>query len=196
VVAFDKTGTLTEGRPTLVDATGIALPGGRAELLALAAALQAASEHPLARAVVQAAQAEGVARLQADTPQAVAGRGITGTVAGRTLQLGSSVWMTELGVVDDGLQQQAQAWAAQGRSVAWLAEATQPGETGVPWGCWPSAMRPSRPPRRRCGACTRAVCAWCWSAATTAARSPIWPANWASTITAPRCCPATRPGGG
>ena len=129
VVAFDKTGTLTEGRPTLVDATAtIALPGGRAELLALAAALQAASEHPLARAVVQAAQAEGVARLQADTPQAVAGRGITGTVAGRTLQLGSSVWMTELGVVDAGLQQQAQAWAAQGRSVAWLAEATQPGQ--------------------------------------------------------------------
>jgi len=123
VVAFDKTGTLTEGRPTLVDATAsAALPGGRAELLALAAALQAASEHPLARAVLHAAQAEGVAHLQADTPQAVAGRGITGTVGGRRLQLGSSVWMAELGVVDAALQQQAQAWAAQGRSVAWLAE--------------------------------------------------------------------------
>ncbi len=127
VVAFDKTGTLTEGRPTLVD-TAIAgqaspaLPGGRAELLALAGALQAASEHPLARAVVQAAQAEGVARLQAETPRAVAGRGIEGTVAGRVLQLGSSVWMAELGVTDAALQQQAQAWAAQGRSVAWLAE--------------------------------------------------------------------------
>jgi Cu+-exporting ATPase len=129
VVAFDKTGTLTEGRPTLVDATATAaLPGGRAELLALAAALQAASEHPLARAVVQAAQAEGVARLQADTPQAAAGRGITGTVAGRVLQLGSSVWMTELGLVDGALQAQAQAWAAQGRSVAWLAEAVQAGQ--------------------------------------------------------------------
>ena len=123
VVAFDKTGTLTEGRPTLVDATAsAALPGGRAELLALAAALQAASEHPLARAVLHAAQAEGVAHLQADTPHAVAGRGITGTVGGRRLQLGSSVWMAELGVVDAALQQQAQAWAAQGRSVAWLAE--------------------------------------------------------------------------
>jgi Cu+-exporting ATPase len=123
VVAFDKTGTLTEGRPTLVEATPTAaLPGGRADLLALAAALQAASEHPLARAVVQAAQAEGVPVLQADTPHAVAGRGIAGTVAGRALQLGSSVWMAELGVVDAGLQQQAQAWAAQGRSVAWLAE--------------------------------------------------------------------------
>jgi Cu+-exporting ATPase len=129
VVAFDKTGTLTEGRPTLVDATATpALPGGRAELLALAAALQAASEHPLARAVVQAAQAEGATRLLADNPQAVAGRGITGTVAGRVLQLGSSVWMAELGLVDSALQAQAQAWAAQGRSVAWLAEATQAGQ--------------------------------------------------------------------
>jgi P-type Cu+ transporter len=128
VVAFDKTGTLTEGKPTLVDAsTTPALAGGRAELLGLAAALQAASEHPLARAVVQAAQAEGVASLQADTPRAVAGRGIEGSVAGRALQLGSSVWMAELGVLDASLQQQAQAWAAQGRSVAWLAE-TVPGQ--------------------------------------------------------------------
>ena len=127
VVAFDKTGTLTAGRPTLVEATATAaVPGGRAELLALAAALQAGSEHPLARAVLQAVQAEGVTPSQADTPRAVAGRGIEGRVHGRLLQLGSSVWMAELGLVDAGLQAQAQAWAAQGRSVAWLAEAGQP----------------------------------------------------------------------
>jgi Cu+-exporting ATPase len=128
VVAFDKTGTLTEGRPTLLDALATAaLPGGRAELLGLAAALQAASEHPLARAVVQAAQAEAVPPLQADNPRAVPGRGIEGTVAGRALQLGSSVWMAELGLADAALQQQARAWAAQGRSVAWLAEAAAGG---------------------------------------------------------------------
>jgi len=123
VVAFDKTGTLTEGKPTLVGASpSAALPGGRAELLALAAALQAASEHPLARAVVQAAAAEGITPAKADTPRAVAGRGIEGTVGGRALKLGSSVWMAELGVADAALQAQAQAWAAQGRSVSWLAE--------------------------------------------------------------------------
>ena len=49
-------------------------------------------------------------------------------MAGRVLQLGSSVWMAELGLVDSALQAQAQAWAAQGRSVAWLAEATLPGQ--------------------------------------------------------------------
>ena len=125
VVAFDKTGTLTEGRPQLVEAcASAALPGGRAELLALAAALQSASEHPLARAVLRAAQAEAVVVPQAETPQAAPGRGIAGTVNGRLLKLGSSVWMAELGVVDAELAQQAQAWAAMGRSVSWLAELT------------------------------------------------------------------------
>ena len=128
VVAFDKTGTLTEGRPQLVEArASAALPGGRAELLALAAALQSASEHPLARAVLQAAQAEAISVPKADTPQAVAGRGIEGQVSGRWLKLGSSAWMAELGVVDVELQQQAQAWAAVGRSVSWLAEVTPKG---------------------------------------------------------------------
>ncbi len=124
VVAFDKTGTLTEGKPKLVDSLASqALTGGRAELLALAAALQAASEHPLAHAVVQAAQAESVAVPAAETPQAVPGRGIAGTVNGRALKLGSSVWMAELGVVDPALATQSQAWAGMGRSVAWLAQA-------------------------------------------------------------------------
>ncbi len=132
VVAFDKTGTLTEGRPQLVEArASAALPGGRAELLALSAALQTASEHPLARAVLAAAKAEAVVVPQADTPQAVAGRGIEGTVNGRSLKLGSSLWMAELGVVDAALAQQAQAWAAQGRSVSWLAEVAPPAALGL-----------------------------------------------------------------
>ena len=121
VVAFDKTGTLTEGKPTLVDT--LAGPGVAADdLLALAASLQAASEHPLARAVVQAAAQAGVAVAPAELPKAVAGRGIEGQVDGRALKLGSSVWMAELGVADAALSAQAQAWGAQGRSVSWLAD--------------------------------------------------------------------------
>jgi Cu+-exporting ATPase len=122
VVAFDKTGTLTEGRPVLVDSAA-APDAGRAELLRLAAALQAASEHPLARAVMQAAAAAGLAVPAADAPRAVPGHGIEGGVEGRALKLGSSAWMAELGVADAALAAQAQAWAAQGRSVSWLAEA-------------------------------------------------------------------------
>ena len=121
VVAFDKTGTLTEGKPTLVDRLATEAVTAD-ELLALAAALQAASEHPLARAVLQAAAQAGVVVAKADTPQAVAGRGIESGVNGRALKLGSSVWMAELGVVDPALSAQAQAWGAQGRSVSWLAD--------------------------------------------------------------------------
>ena len=133
VVAFDKTGTLTEGQPRVVAlAASAAQPAGDAgqrALLRLAAGLQAASEHPLARAVLQAAQAGGVAAAAAELPQAVPGRGIQGRVDGRALALGSSVWMAELGVADAALAAQAADWAAQGRSVSWLAEL---GEAGGP----------------------------------------------------------------
>jgi Cu+-exporting ATPase len=128
VVAFDKTGTLTEGKPQLVDHQAAAA-GSRDAVLALAAALQAGSEHPLARAVLQAAVDQRITPPKADGLRAVAGRGIEGVVNGRPLKLGSSVWMTELGVADADLQRQAADWAAQGRSVSWLAEAGAGGRT-------------------------------------------------------------------
>ncbi len=117
VVAFDKTGTLTVGRPTLAElrpADGVS----RDEALALAAALQAGSEHPLARAVRQAAGGDVPV---ASEVQAVAGRGIAGRVGPRTLKLGSTRWMRELGVDLAPLQSAADAQAAQGRTVSWLA---------------------------------------------------------------------------
>ncbi|MBI5256931.1 MAG: copper-translocating P-type ATPase [Burkholderiales bacterium] len=120
VVAFDKTGTLTEGRPQLVALQ--AADGDNAGLLTLAAALQAGSEHPLAKAVSAAAQQQGLQPPAAVEPRAVPGRGLEGMVQGRTLQLGSGAWMRELGVHDAALETQAQAWQAQGRSVSWLAE--------------------------------------------------------------------------
>ncbi len=119
VVAFDKTGTLTVGRPTLVELRPAA-GTTRDEALALAAALQSGSEHPLARAVRQAG--EGLAVSPAAEVQAVAGRGVEGRVAGRALRLGSTRWMKELGVDLAPLQPQAEAQAQQGRSVSWLAE--------------------------------------------------------------------------
>ncbi|HZY20210.1 MAG TPA: heavy metal translocating P-type ATPase [Ramlibacter sp.] len=120
VVAFDKTGTLTEGKPRLV----IAEPaqGDRASLLSLAAALQAGSEHPLARAVLDAAAQEGLPVAAAQEVQAVAGRGLAGRVGGRDLRLGSTRWMAELGVAPGPLASAAQAAQAAGRTVSWLAE--------------------------------------------------------------------------
>ena len=127
-VAFDKTGTLTEGRPTVVAAepapgSGLTEPG----LLALAAGLQAGSEHPLARAVLAAVP--GPFERATDV-QALAGLGLAGIVQGngsrRDLRLGSTRLMQQIGADTGALAERAGALQAQGRTVSWLAE-LQPG---------------------------------------------------------------------
>jgi P-type Cu+ transporter len=131
-VAFDKTGTLTEGKAMLVEA----LPAGdsgldRAALIGLAATLQAGSEHPLARAVLAAAPAAGTHRPEAAQDlRALPGRGLAGTVQGRTLQLGSTRLLDELGVAQGDLAARSAALQADGRTVSWLAEV--PGSGGTP----------------------------------------------------------------
>jgi Cu+-exporting ATPase len=118
-VAFDKTGTLTEGRPQLLAAEP--LNGERSELLRLAAALQQGSQHPLARAVMEKAGAEGVSPPPAGESKALPGRGVQAIVEGRNVYLGSSRLMQELGVDTAPLAQREQALAREGRSISWLA---------------------------------------------------------------------------
>jgi cation-transporting P-type ATPase J len=100
-VAFDKTGTLTEGTPRL---TGITvLPGAglsEQEALALAAAAEAPSEHPLGRAVTAAARDAGLALARADEFSAAPGRGVTAVVSGRHVEVGSPAHL--LGGQEDG----------------------------------------------------------------------------------------------
>jgi len=142
VVAFDKTGTLTEGRPVLAHwqvVQGGAGPDGEApgeQALAWAAALQSGSEHPLARAVREAARQRGWSPADAAPlreVQAVPGRGIQGLLdwRGRTWQLclGSGAWLrTVVQQASSSLSSveslpewdEAQAWACQGRSVSWM----------------------------------------------------------------------------
>jgi Cu+-exporting ATPase len=119
-VAFDKTGTLTVGKPAMVafEAHG----ADRDSMLALAAAVQAGSEHPLAKAVVDAAK--GMQTVRATNVKAVAGRGVHATVNGRRLALGSDRWMGELGVNLMPLSAKASALQANGLTVSWLADVT------------------------------------------------------------------------
>jgi P-type Cu+ transporter len=93
-LVLDKTGTLTEGRPKLVSvsAAGIA----EDELLALAAAVERASEHPLAAAVVAGAEARGIAIPAAEGFRSVTGKGVEATVAGRRVALGNRPMMALL----------------------------------------------------------------------------------------------------
>ncbi len=130
VVAFDKTGTLTEGKPRLIEARAVA--GDTAPMLAVSAAIQAGSEHPLARAVLEAAlettQSGGFAARTADPVasevRAVAGRGVSALVDQRELRLGSSRYMRELHVDLSALEPRAAELESQGRSVSWLADVT------------------------------------------------------------------------
>ncbi len=110
-VVLDKTGTLTEGRPALVDV--VCMRGvERDALLRLAGAVQAGSEHPLAKAVLAAVA--GIALPPAERVQAQIGRGVTGVVEGRKVAIGSRELMRELGVALaevepalEGIEQQA-----------------------------------------------------------------------------------------
>jgi Cu+-exporting ATPase len=118
-VVFDKTGTLTEGRQSL--AAVHAAPGqGRDEVLRLCAALQQTSEHSLARAVMQAAQAQGLVVPAARDSRVLPGRGLQASVDGRALLLGSSRLLRERGVEPGTLAAQAQGLQADGRTVSWL----------------------------------------------------------------------------
>jgi P-type Cu+ transporter len=125
-VAFDKTGTLTVGRPRLV-AFVVAPDADEAAQLAIAASLQSGSEHPLARAVVTAAQERGMTVAQPDGLRAVPGRGSEGEVGVRSYLIGSLRWMDELGVDLGALSVEAQRLQGEGATLALLVERTTAG---------------------------------------------------------------------
>ncbi len=129
-VVFDKTGTLTDGTPHVA----ACVPGNgsdRRDVLAISAALQAGSEHPLARAVLAEAKAAGIAPDAARAQQALPGRGIAGEIDGTTYWLGSRRLMTENGIDMAALGREAAEQEAAGRSVSWLARAGDRGALGL-----------------------------------------------------------------
>lgn len=96
MLVLDKTGTLTEGKPQV---TGIrAMSGTEGEVLAMAAALEQRSEHPLARAVLQAAEQRGIEIPAAEEVRAIPGKGIQGRVHGAAVAAGNLALMDELRV--------------------------------------------------------------------------------------------------
>jgi Cu+-exporting ATPase len=117
-VAFDKTGTLTEGHPKLVELVSIA--DNDNQVLAMAASLQVGSEHPLAKAVINAAQEKGLLLQAAENVHAVSGKGLKGKVAGLDLALGNASLMQDLAIDVSKLQAQAAALQTEGYSVSWL----------------------------------------------------------------------------
>jgi Cu2+-exporting ATPase len=117
VVLFDKTGTLTKGEPEVREiaaADGV----GREELLALAAAVEADSEHPVARAIVRAAREHGLPVPQATGFSSMTGRGVGASVDGRTVQVGGPALLRELAVTEPPeLAATTGAWMDRGAAV-------------------------------------------------------------------------------
>ncbi len=119
-IVLDKTGTVTEGKPAVTDVVANGMP--EHELVALAAAAQQGSEHPLARAVIAKAHELEPATEAAPLEQfqSHAGKGLTARVAGRRLVIGNRRLMAEEGIPAAGGEAQAERLEAVGRTVMWI----------------------------------------------------------------------------
>ncbi len=115
-LVLDKTGTLTEGKPRLVR-TVVLPPFIEADVLRLAAALEQASEHPLAAAIVAGARARGIDQVAVTTFESVTGRGVRGTVAGHDVRIGNRTFLTDDGVDVTALDFDADAMRSEGQTV-------------------------------------------------------------------------------
>jgi Cu+-exporting ATPase len=118
-LVVDKTGTLTEGKPALATV----LPqGGRREddVLALAAAIEQSSEHPLAAAIVSGARARGVTIPAATDFRAEPGKGIAAIVSGASVVLGNLAMMRDAAVAVDGVLPSLDALRRQGQTIVFL----------------------------------------------------------------------------
>lgn len=124
-VAFDKTGTITEGAPQVAD---IALADGVdiADLLSAALSIESPSEHPLARAVCEYAQACGAKRMRADAFEQIPGGGLRAWVGERAVLAGNARLMEESGVDVSGLQPRAGQLANKGATPLYFASAGEP----------------------------------------------------------------------
>jgi Au+-exporting ATPase len=120
VVALDKTGTLTEGKPTLTD---LETTSGHArdEVLALVASVETKSEHPIARAIVEAAEADGLKLSDLTRFESVTGYGVSADVGGRRVEIGADRFMEKLGLNIGAFATIAARLADEGKSPLYAA---------------------------------------------------------------------------
>jgi len=116
----DKTGTLTMGKPKLTD-TVVLGDLAESELLSLAAALERGSEHPLAEAIVEGAEAAGANKAEAANFEAVTGKGVRGTIGGRAVALGNTAMMQEMRLDTGAADAQADTLRTEGKTAMFIA---------------------------------------------------------------------------
>ncbi|TFI54287.1 copper-translocating P-type ATPase [Mastigocladus laminosus UU774] len=122
-VVLDKTGTITQGKPTVTDFVTVngTANGNELNLLRLAASVERNSEHPLAEAVVNYAQSQGVELTDTQDFEAMAGSGVQGYVSNQWVQIGTHRWMNELGIDTGALQEHWDRLEYLGKTVIWIA---------------------------------------------------------------------------
>jgi len=120
VIAFDKTGTLTEGKPRLTDFE-LFTNSDKGELLADIAAIETMSEHPIAEAIVEAANAKGLVLPKVTNFESRTGYGVEAVVSGRRLHIGSKRFMQELDVLNDAAIEKAELLAEDAKSPLYVA---------------------------------------------------------------------------
>lgn len=120
VVAVDKTGTLTEGHPVLTDFE-VTSSFQRDEVLSLVAAIEARSEHPIAKAIVDAAQQQQLALPQVERFDSVTGMGVEASINGQTIQIGADRYMAQLGIEVAPFAATAQRLGDEGKSPLYVA---------------------------------------------------------------------------
>jgi P-type Cu+ transporter len=171
-IVLDKTGTLTEGRPTVREIE--VLDGTEAELVALAAAAEASSEHPLAQAVVKAAFERSAVPPDVTSFEAVPGKGVVACTARGEVLVGSPAFLTSRGIDLARASDRIRTLEEAGRTVI-------------------AVGRSGRMPRRPSARCARPVCAPCCSPVTTSVPRSALLAKWALTRCTPASCPTARP---
>ena len=121
----DKTGTLTAGKPRVTDV--IPAPGYDTDsLLKLAASVESPSEHPLARAVVDAANESNIERFPVTGFESITAGGVTGSVDGKVVRIGKSSFLSEHGIsIPNDWQQRAEALREKARTVVWVGVGTE-----------------------------------------------------------------------
>jgi Cu2+-exporting ATPase len=120
-IIFDKTGTLTEGKPQVVEIVASDNPLSQVEMLRLVASAEQSSEHPLAQAIVDKAQAQQVGLSAATNFEAIPGHGLQATIDGKKLLVGNRKLLRDNGIVMETYAQRADALEGAGRTVIYAA---------------------------------------------------------------------------
>ena len=120
VLIVDKTGTLTEGKPALTDMV-LFDTSTEADTLSMVRGLEAASEHPLAEAIVAGVAKRGIEAARITDFEAITGKGVSGKSSGRMIALGNAAMMEQVGATCDHASEQTDEWQSLGKTVMFVA---------------------------------------------------------------------------